>query len=247
MSTMTEKSQDKNKTSNSDSTKENKPVEALTGGDKTGGGQLPPWPSPLPIAHKNFVHSTPKPSTTRGGNALEPPPYQKFNVFTAGSIEMGDAIDWQPLMAARLSHLPITVCNPRRPKPYNWNPALANVPDDTDAKLTPLQAQIDWELDALEQATVICFFFDVWTKSPVSLLELGLWASSKKLVVCCGQSYHKSGNVKRTCERYNIPFVETFEQLVGKVEDKLAEKGMKLDSNGDLIGPNVHETKEKPH
>lgn len=70
--------------------------------------QLPPLPFALPTSHKEFVHCVPP-------NA---PTYRKFNVFTAGSIEMGNAVQWQKHMTTLLSHLPNTVCNPRRGK---WN------------------------------------------------------------------------------------------------------------------------------
>jgi len=225
MSNMTEKSQDKNEATSSESTKENKPELSFTGKEKIGDAQLPKLPSPPPVRHKDFKHSTPKYSITIGGNAVDPPPYQRFNVFTAGSIEMGKAVKWQSLMAQLLSDLPITVCDPRRPN-RDWNPAMARVPDE--AGLTGMQAQIDWELDAQDQADVICFFFDVDTNSPVSLLELGLFAKSKKVVVCCDARYHKWDNVKATCERYKIPFAETFEEFVPKVRKMLEEKGLEL-------------------
>jgi hypothetical protein len=157
---------------------------------------------------------------------------------------MGKAVEWQSLMAQLLSHLPITVCDPRRPE-HDWDKAKAFVPDDN--KLTGMQAQIDWELDALEQVDVICFFFDVDTNSPVSLLELGLWAHSKKVVVCCDDRYHKHPNVKLTCERYGVPLTSSFKDLAEKVEKMLVDKGMKLDSKGNLIGDNVHKRKPKPH
>jgi len=101
-------------------------------------------------------------------------------------------------------------------------------------------------LEALEQADVICFFFDVRTMSPVSLLELGRWMDSDKIVVCCGEKYWKSGNVHIMCERYGVTCVETFEELVPEVEKILKKKGMALDDKGDLIGENVHVPKEKP-
>jgi hypothetical protein len=190
--------------------------------------QLPPWPSPIPVAHKDFVHSNPP----------EPPTYRKYTVFTAGSIEMGAAVNWQPLMATRLNHLPITVCNPR--KGY-WDQSITQ-----QAKDEFFRQQVVWELDALEQADVICFFFDTETKSPVSLLELGLWAASDKVVVCCGDAYWKSGNVHLTCERYGVKCVKTFAELVPEVEKMLMEKGMKLNKKGDLIEENIHVPKEKP-
>jgi len=190
--------------------------------------QLPPWPSPAPTPHKDFVHSNPP----------EPPQYRKFTVFTAGSIEMGHAVNWQPLMATMLNHLPITVCNPRK---GCWDPNIKQ-----QAKDALFKQQVVWELGALEQADVICFFFDTETKSPVSLLELGVWAASDKVVVCCGDAYWKSGNVHLTCERYGVPCVKDFTNLVPLVEEMLKEKGMELDDKGDLIEENVHVPKEKP-
>jgi hypothetical protein len=190
--------------------------------------QLPPKAWAFPTAHKDYVHSNPP----------DEPTYRKYTVFTAGSIEMGKAVNWQPLMVDLLGPLPITVCNPRKGK---WDQTITQ-----QAKDAFFKQQVVWELGALEQADVICFFFDVLTKSPVSLLELGLWAASGKVVVCCGDAYWKSGNVHLTCERYGVPYVKTFNDLVPKVKEMLELKGMKLDANGDLIGDNTHVTKEKP-
>jgi hypothetical protein len=134
--------------------------------------------------------------------------------------------------------LPITVCNPRK---GSWDQSITQ-----QAKDEFFKQQVVWELDALEQADVICFFFDTETKSPVSLLELGLWTASDKVVVCCGEAYWKSGNVHLTCDRYGVKCVETFAELVPEVEKMLKAKGMKLDDNGDLIGENIHVQKEKP-
>lgn len=179
--------------------------------------QLSPLPSLLPTRHQEFVHCMPP-------NA---PTYRKFSVFTAGSIEMGNAVQWQNHMAISLSHLPITVCNPRR---GHWNPDITPLARDED-----FRTQVEWELDALEQADVICFFFDVTTKSTVS-----------QVVVCCGDEYWKGGNVELTCRRYDIPFVKSFAELVPAVEKMLVDKGMVLDVKGDLAGENVHVDKEKP-
>ncbi|KAI1672412.1 Nuc-deoxyri-tr2 domain containing protein [Pyrenophora tritici-repentis] len=190
--------------------------------------QLSPLPSPLPKQHKDFVHSLPKGK----------PDYRKFSVFTAGSIEMGKAVHWQKQMATMLSDLPITVCNPRG---REWNAAIT-----PDAQYQEFREQVEWELGALEQVDVIVFFFDVKTSSPVSLLELGLWAASDKVIVCCGPKYWRHGNVMITCERYGVPMVESFADLVPAVRSMLHTKGMQLDDNGDLIGPNVHVPKDKP-
>ena len=179
--------------------------------------QLPPLPSPSFEPHPQFVHCVPP----------EAPTYRKHSVFLAGSIEMGKAVQWQKHMAIFLSTLPITVNNPRR---GHWDPNVTQ-----EAKDKAFRHQVEWELSALEKADVICFFLDVNTMSPVTMLELGLWAHSKKVVVCCDKRFWRAGNVHIVCERYNIPFVETFQDLVPAVKKMLVEKGMKLDENGDLI------------
>jgi hypothetical protein len=179
--------------------------------------QLPAVPNPLPTPHAQFVHCMPP----------EAPTYRDFSVFLAGSIEMGAAVQWQKQLALLLSPLPITVNNPRRGE---WDPTATQ-----EAKNVAFRAQVEWELSALEKADVICFFFDVNTKSPVTLLELGLWAHSGKVVVCCDRRYWRAGNVHIVCERYNIPYVESFGELVPEVTKMLGEKGMQLDERGDLV------------
>lgn len=151
--------------------------------------------------------------------------YREHSVFLAGSIEMGKAVQWQECMAAFLSTLPITVNNPRR---GHWDPDATQ-----EAKNEAFRHQVEWELSALEEADVICFFFDVKTKSPVTLLELGLWARSGKVVVCCGKQFWRAGNVQLVCKHYGILLVETFEELVPAIKDMLKEKGMNLDESGD--------------
>ncbi|KAF2850616.1 hypothetical protein T440DRAFT_396342 [Plenodomus tracheiphilus IPT5] len=195
---------------------------------KDGYKQLPALPSPLPKPHRDFMHCKP----------LEPPTYRRFSVFTAGSIEMGKAVQWQSQMATMLSPLPITVNNPRR---GHWDPNIT-----PEAKDEAFRQQVEWELAALEQADVVCFFFDINTKSPVTLLELGLWAASNKIVVCCHPKYWRSGNVHIVCNRYKIPVVNTFAELVLAVKEMLVRKGLQLDLNGDLIGDNAHVEKPRP-
>jgi hypothetical protein len=62
-------------------------------------------------------------------------------------------------------------------------------------------------------------YFDPNTKSPISLLELGLFAQSKKLIVCCPRGFWRKGNVDITCDRYGIPFFDDFKiSLVALVQ-----------------------------
>ncbi|KAJ6545564.1 hypothetical protein B0H19DRAFT_1167988 [Mycena capillaripes] len=53
--------------------------------------------------------------------------------------------------------------------------------------------QVDWELDSQDRADFIAMFFHPYTKAPVSLLELGLYAPSGKMVVCCPEGFYRPG------------------------------------------------------
>jgi hypothetical protein len=56
--------------------------------------------------------------------------------------------------------------------------------------------------------------FDPNTKSPVSLLELGLHAKERKLIVYCPEGFWRKGNVDIVCEAYKVKQVKTFEELL---------------------------------
>ncbi|ORY16320.1 hypothetical protein BCR34DRAFT_557634 [Clohesyomyces aquaticus] len=172
--------------------------------------QLPPLPNPLPTPHPEFVACMPP----------DEPKYRDFSVFLAGSIEMGKAINWQTHMTANLQHLPLTVLNPRRGR---WDQNTIPLPSDQT-----FRTQVEWELSALEKASVICFFFDKNTKSPVTMLELGLWAHSGKVVVCCDKGFWKAGNIWLVCEREGIPIVGSFRELVPEITKMLKQKGMQI-------------------
>ena len=65
----------------------------------------------------------------------------------------------------------------------------------------------------MEDATHIVMYFDPTTKSPISLLELGLHASSGKLTVCCPEGFWRKGNVDIVCKRYGVPMVKSLESF----------------------------------
>jgi hypothetical protein len=164
------------------------------------------------------------------------PNHGKFSLFTAGSIEMGAAVPWQSRLIEHLEDLPITISNPR--KGY-WDPTV-----DVKSRDIEFRMQVEWEMNALKAATVICFFFDVNTISPVTLMELGMWASSGKVIVCCGTDYWRSGNVDIVCDRYNIPRVDSFESLIPAVTEFLEIKGMALNGESKHPEPEMAEAKQ---
>lgn len=90
-----------------------------------------------------------------------------------------------------------------------------------DIKETKFNEQVQWELKAQKQADLIVMFFGLNTKSPISLLELGLFAQSGKMVVCCPDGFWKKGNVDIVCERYGVPQVEILAELIDYIVQKL--------------------------
>ncbi|MDY8137759.1 nucleoside 2-deoxyribosyltransferase domain-containing protein [Aquimarina sp. 2201CG5-10] len=138
---------------------------------------------------------------------------KNLNVFLAGSIEVGVAERWQDKVVKELSEANVTLLNPRRASwDSSWKQEIEN----------PIfKEQVDWELDALELADIIIMYFDKETKSPITLLELGLFARSGKLLVCCPEGFWRKGNVDVVCERYKIPQVSSLEELINEVQKKL--------------------------
>ena len=128
------------------------------------------------------------------------------NVFLAGSIEMGVAEKWQEKVIAALSDKPIRFLNPRR---EDWDSSWKQDIDNDN-----FVEQVIWELTSLEMAQIVIMYFDPNTKSPISLLELGLHAKEQKLVVLCPEGFWRKGNVDVVCEYYNINQVDTFDELI---------------------------------
>ncbi|KAJ6459252.1 hypothetical protein C8R45DRAFT_1030887, partial [Mycena sanguinolenta] len=137
------------------------------------------------------------------------------SIFLAGSIEMGASEDWQTALTANLAHLPITIMNPRRDAwDGSWEQDISNL---------VFKQQVDWELDGQDRADIIAMFFHPGTKAPISLLELGLYAPSGKMVVCCPEGFYRRGNVQIVCDRFGIELVDTMEQLTERVIKKLED------------------------
>jgi hypothetical protein len=132
-----------------------------------------------------------------------------FSVFLAGSIELGIAEDWQTYVEKRLAQVDILIFNPRR---EDWDASWAQDKGDLH-----FRQQVEWELNALEKADVIALYFEPSTKSPVSLLEFGLFARSNKLIVCCPDGFWRKGNIDIVCEKYSILQVNTLDELVEKI------------------------------
>ena len=128
-----------------------------------------------------------------------------FKVFLAGSVEMGKAVNWQEKVTETISEwesfrqgkTEVKILNPRRDDwDSSWVQSIENF---------QFRQQVEWELSALEESNAIVLWFDPATKSPISLLELGLFARSEKMVVYCPEGFWRKGNVDIVCEQNGIP------------------------------------------
>jgi hypothetical protein len=138
------------------------------------------------------------------------------SVFLAGSIEMGQAEDWQGQVERSLHDLDVVLLNPRRD---DWDASwVQSINNDQ------FRQQVEWELEGLERATLVAMFFAPNTQAPVTLLEMGLCAASGKLLVCCPSGYWRRGNVEVVCARYSVPLTNDLTELVQAVRIRLGAR-----------------------
>lgn len=117
-------------------------------------------------------------------------------IFLAGTIDNGDSEDWQKEVCDWLKDQVVeddyVICNPRRAK---WNP---NAGHDEFIK------QIEWELGALKKSSLIILNILGTSKSPISLLEMGLFKDNPGLRVFCPPEFYRFDNVSVTCREFGI-------------------------------------------
>jgi len=129
----------------------------------------------------------------------------KKSVFLAGSIEMGKAEDWQARVGNLFLEQNYNVFNPRR---EDWDASWIQSFDNPN-----FYQQVTWELTALKEADVILMYFAPETLSPISLLELGRYATSGKMHVVCPSGYWRKGNVEVLAHQDGFPLYDDFDSL----------------------------------
>lgn len=132
-------------------------------------------------------------------------------VFLAGSIEMGLAEPWQERLVKWFEHKDVVFYNPRR---TDWDSSWRQ-----DKTHTEFRKQVEWELDAMELADLVVYYFDPATKAPITLMELGIHASKNptKCIVCCPEGYWRKGNVDIVCEKYGVMVVSNWTDFVDAI------------------------------
>ncbi len=133
----------------------------------------------------------------------------KFTVFLAGSINMGQAYPWQKLVEQALDTEDVLILNPRRDDwDSSWEQKIEN---------KQFKQQVDWELNAQEDADLIVMYFDKEGPSPITLLELGLF-KDRPMIVYCPEGFWRKGNVDIVCQRYGIRQATSIEDLIAKTK-----------------------------
>ena len=142
---------------------------------------------------------------------FKPPQQIKTNknitsIFIGGTIDMGDSVEWQNEVIKQLEDKNCYVYNPRR---ESWDQSWVQ-----NIENPQFYQQVNWELNALDKADYVIINLLPNSKSPISLLELGLYANSGKLLVCCPKEFYRSGNIQIVCDKFNIPIFETLNELL---------------------------------
>lgn len=140
----------------------------------------------------------------------------EYSIFLGGTIDNGDSINWQQDFKNHLeTHClelkdKITLLNPRRD---DWDSSWVQHIDNPQ-----FNEQVMWELEAMEKAHTRIFVFLPDSKSPITLLELGLNVN-KNCMVYCPYEYFRSGNVHIICREHLIPCFTDWEIFKSKFND----------------------------
>jgi len=155
------------------------------------------------------------------GNYVVKPPVEikqddRLSIFLGGSIEMGKAEDWQSRLANDLSEYSdkIMLINPRRD---DWDSSWVQDP----TKGTKFHEQVDWELKGQLRHSDICvYYFSPETKSPITLMELGMMGTIDpyNVIVCCPKEFYRYGNVVMFCKEIGVEYCESYEDFLEAIK-----------------------------
>lgn len=141
-----------------------------------------------------------------------------IKIFLAGAIDMGKAKDWQSEAIDYIERYCVKNCNGSlthcvfNPRRKNWDSSW-----EQSIENPQFYQQVNWELDCLEKSSHIIMCLTKDSKAPISLLELGLFAHTKKVLVVCDKEFYRKGNVDIVCSRFNIPQYGSLELAVKEI------------------------------
>jgi len=136
----------------------------------------------------------------------------RFTVFLAGTIDNGDSFDWQKEAETYLDDLDIIILNPRRD---DWDSSIV-----ANSNNAPFNEQVNWELAGLALADVVLFYFAPNSKSPVSMLELGICLETQNVIIVCPEDFWRKSNIEITAKRYGVGIFESLETGLAMLRTK---------------------------
>lgn len=153
------------------------------------------------------------------------PKGNSVRVFLAGSIEQGSAENWQTRIVDHLKTIEtpneLEIFNPRRD---NWDSSWPN-----DPHFDEFRNQVLWELEHISLSDVVFFWFDPNTKSPISLLELGIVLTSEKhVIIYCPKEFYRYGNVEITASTFGEPVFTDPEQAIDRLTSLLQKQHKRI-------------------
>ena len=144
-----------------------------------------------------------------------PNPYKTdgFTIFLGGAIDQGEAEDWQAKVVEALEDLDVTILNPRRD---NWDSSW-----EQDIENKEFRQQVEWELKAQEDASLVLYVLLEDSKGPVTMLEIGHFAPDKDAVLCIEEGFYRQGNLDIFAKRYKIPIYHDFDEMLDDLHEIL--------------------------
>ncbi len=151
---------------------------------------------------------------------IKPPTPYDFNrrsVFLAGTIDNGTAYPWADKIPEMINDDTVDFLNPRRD---NWDASMEQTIDND-----VFREQVEWELDGIRNCDIVFFNFLGGSKSPVTMLELGLCVSERPddIIVLCPKDFWRKGNVDIVCKQKNITVYENLSQAIVELDRRLLQ------------------------
>lgn len=142
-------------------------------------------------------------------------PQNKECIFLAGSMAAKSEINWRQTVVDELQ------------ESYHFlDPTNPN--HDTLEDLE-MRKHIKWELDELKKADYIIMNFLPDSLSPISMVELGMYIATNKLIVVCPKEFYKWRYIDTLCKEYNTPIFNQLEEvLTGDIDNIFNTKKQEL-------------------
>lgn len=137
---------------------------------------------------------------------IKPPNRIPRKIFLAGTIDMGNSVDWQAEISKEFPD--DIILNPRRD---DWNSKERQSIDNEY-----FNSQVNWEMNAMEKADLIIFNFLPNSQSPITIGEFYYWVNrkEKKILTCCPDEFWRSGNIHVMSERYDRGVFKNMDDLI---------------------------------